>query len=213
MALSPQPIVILGAGGFGREVLDVIEAANRLERTWHILGFVDDGQVDTALLDRRGARLLGNSEVLRDLDAQYVIGIGSPKLRRLFDERCAKFGLQAASVVHPTATFGADFEHGPGFVATAHVSVTTNIRFGRHVHLNLNSTVGHDCTFGDFVTINPGANVSGNVHLDDDVTIGTGGAVIEGKHVGARTTVGAGAVVTTDLPADCVAVGIPAKPR
>lgn len=213
MAPSLQPIVIIGAGGFGREVLDVIEAMNRVEPVWQFMGFVDDGEVDLDLLDRRGAPLLGGSEVLKDLDTQYVIGIGSPKVRRLFDERCTELGLQASSVVHPTATFGADVEYGPGFVATANVSVTTNIRFGRHVHLNLSCTVGHDCVFGSFVTINPGANISGNVELHDDVTIGTGGAVIQGTRVGGRTTIGAGAVVTTDIPADCVAIGVPAKPR
>ena len=101
---------------------------------------------------------------------------------------------------------------GEGFVACAHVSITTNIAIGRHAHLNLNTTVGHDCTFGDFVTVNPGANISGSVTLGHNVTIGTGAVIIQGVTVGEGTVVGAGAIVTRDLPAQVVAMGAPARP-
>lgn len=208
-----QPIVIVGAGGFGREVLDVVEAVNDREGRWEFLGFIDDGHVDDALLARRGTHRIGDSAALADLGAAYVLGIASPVARRALDEHCTAVGLEAAVLTHPQATLGGDNTFGEGLVMTAHAVVTTNVRLGRHVHLNLGATVGHDCVIGSYVTINPGANISGNVVLGDGVTIGTGAAVIQGRTIGAGTTVGAGAVVVTDLPPDVVAVGVPARPR
>lgn len=206
------PLVIVGAGGFGREVLDVVEAINVRSPTFEFLGFLDDGAADEALLHARNARLLGTSQELAVIDAEYLIGIGSPDARRMIDHRATGWGRRPAIAIHPAATIGSDIRIGPGTVITAGSRLTTNIRLGRHVHVNINSTIGHDCLIGDYVTINPGANVSGSVNLQDGVTLGTGSAVIQGITVGRDTVVGAGAVVVRDLPPGIVAVGIPAKP-
>jgi sugar O-acyltransferase (sialic acid O-acetyltransferase NeuD family) len=212
------PLVIIGAGGFGREVHDVVEAVNLEEKTagisrFDFVGFLDDGPVDRDLIADRGP-LLGGIDVLAELplDVEYVIGIGSPTARRRIDELAGHRG--AATLIHPTATIG---EHrmviGPGAIICSHVSITTNVTLGRHVHLNLNCTVGHDAILGDYVTVNPGATISGNVTLQDGVNIGTGAAVIQGKTVGAGSTIGAGASVVRDIPPGVTAVGVPARPR
>jgi len=202
-------IVIIGAGGFGREVLDVIEAINAADPDrFNFLGFLDDGEPDTELLSRRGAAILGKSTMLERLEASYVIAIGVGERRGKLD----RGDRPAATLVHPSAVLGADNRFADGVVICAHVSLTTNVTLGRHVHLNLNATVGHDCVLADYVTVNPGATISGNVSLGEAVTVGTGANIIEGVAVGARTMIGAGAVVTSDLPADVTAVGVPARP-
>jgi serine acetyltransferase len=89
--------------------------------------------------------------------------------------------------------------------------LTTNIRLGRHVLLNLGCTVGHDAVLEDFCSLMPHANVGGEAHLEAGVYLGTNATVINRVRVGARTIVGAGAVAVRDLPADCTAVGVPAK--
>jgi sugar O-acyltransferase (sialic acid O-acetyltransferase NeuD family) len=214
MADRPEvpSVAVVGAGGLGREVLDVIEAANRVSPVLRFVGFVDDAPTHPERLAARGATLLSGLDDPALEGAGFLVGIGDPDARRRVDERARACGLWAAGVRHPSATFGAVNVIGEGFVACAHASVTTTVSIGRHVFLNLHVTVGHDATLGDFVTVNPGANVSGNVHLGDGVTLGTGAAVIQGVTVGAGTIVGAGAVVTRDLPEGVVAVGAPARP-
>jgi len=214
------PLVIVGAGGFGREVHDVVEAINANSATTgqpliEMLGFVDDGEPDEELIDDRGVPLLGSVDKLAALpsEVQYVIGIGNGSVRRRIAEWANGLERTAASLVHPTAILGRHgISVGVGSVICANVAVTTNVRIGQHVHLNLAATVGHDAVLGDFVTVYPNVSVSGAVVLEDEVTLGTGSVLIEQRRVGARTTVGAGAAVVRDLPTDVTAVGVPARP-
>ncbi|MBX3285578.1 MAG: NeuD/PglB/VioB family sugar acetyltransferase [Actinobacteria bacterium] len=212
MTEGRRPVVIVGAGGFGREVLDVIEAAEVVTPRLRMVGFIDDNVRHRRILAARGAELLDGFHDLRASGAGYVVAVADPSARRKLVLRAEEAGLVPVDLRHPTAVAGAVNTIGEGFVACAHVSITTNIAIGRHAHLNLNTTVGHDCTFGDFVTVNPGANISGSVTLGHNVTIGTGAVIIQGVTVGEGTVVGAGAIVTRDLPAQVVAMGAPARP-
>lgn len=207
-----RPLVIVGAGGHGREVLDVVEAMNATKPVYELLGFLDDTGGDPEVLGRRGVAVLGGIDALRSVDALYLIGIGAADARRRIDGRASSWGREAAVAVHPDATVGSDVAMGPGCVIAAGARVTTNVRLGRHTHLNLNCTVAHDCRLGDYVTVSPGANVSGRVLLEDDVTVGAGAVIRERVVVHTGTVVGAGAVVVRDLPEFVTAVGVPATP-
>lgn len=204
------PLVIIGCGGHGREVLDIVEAANAAALTYDVLGFLDDDPGQAELAERRGVQVLGPVPELSRIDAAYVIGVGSGETRRCIAERAD--GQPVDRLVHPAATLGSDLRIGPGAVIAAGARLTTNITLGRHVHLSVNATLSHDCTLDDYVTLNPGSNVSGNVSLGAGATLGVGSSVMQGVSVGAATTVGAGAVVVDDLPAGVTAVGIPARP-
>jgi sugar O-acyltransferase (sialic acid O-acetyltransferase NeuD family) len=212
MGGSPRKsLVIVGAGGFGREVLDIVEAIVA-PNAYRFIGFVDDGEVHTELLARRGATCLGKTEALIGLGAVYVIGIGSGSARQRIDEMMTGAGCQPARLVHPAATLGSEVRLGEGVILAAGSRATTNISLGRHVQLHVNSTVGHDSQLSDYVSVYPGATISGNVMLGQGVTIGTGANVLPGLTVGAGAYVGAGAVVTRDVEPFTTVAGVPARP-
>ncbi len=208
-------LVIIGAGAFAREVHDVVEAVNAEGAGWNFLGFLDSNPSDDSLILARGSTVLGGHEMFGKLSAgtRYLIGINGPAVRRSVDEAASGAGLEPAVLVHPTAAVGAHgVEFGPGTIICANVSITTNVRTGRHVHVNLNSTIGHESVLEDYVTLNPGVNVSGNVVLEAGVMVGTGAAIIQGVRVGAGSVVGMGSAVIRDVPAGVTAIGVPAKP-
>ena len=209
-------IVIIGCGGFGREVHDIIDAINRISKTWELIGYVDDGpeEINRNLIEERGSRLLGSTHWLDDANSsiQCVIGIGSGAARRAIDLRLLKSGRTSATLVHPAATLGYGVRIGEGSVLCAGVRATTNITLGRHVHLNLNSTVGHDSTLGDYVTVNPLVAISGWVSIGSGSMLGTHSAVLQRLSIGGGSVVGAGACVVKDVPDRTVVKGVPARP-
>jgi sugar O-acyltransferase (sialic acid O-acetyltransferase NeuD family) len=205
-------LVIVGAGGFGREVLDIVAAVNAAGPMFDFLGFVDDDEnLKVELLRRRGAAFLGDIDALAGIDAAYVIGIGSPVARRSVDERIGAWRRRPVSITHPACTVASEVVLGPGAVLAAGARLSTNLQIGRHFHANPNATVGHDCVIGDWVTLSPGAHISGNVTLGDGVMIGTGAAVIQGCSVGDWAVIGAGAVVVRDVEPGVTAAGVPAR--
>ncbi len=207
---SPERLVIVGAGGHGREVLDVVED---LAPRFEVVGFVDDDPRHPKRIEARGVPLLAGFDDERAAGAGYVAAIGSASGRRAVAARAEAAGLHPVSLRHPSAVVGAVNHEGEGLVGFPLASYTTNVTFGRHVHVDRTATIGHDVTIGDFVTLLPGAIVSGDVTLGEDVTLGSGAVILPGVTVGPGTYVGAGAVATRDLPAGATAVGVPARAR
>jgi sugar O-acyltransferase (sialic acid O-acetyltransferase NeuD family) len=218
--MTQTPLVIIGAGGHGRELHDLVEAINEEgpragNPGFDFLGFLDDGNPNHELLDQRDAKVLGPIGLLESLPAevQYVIGIGTCAPKRAIDHWASGIGRLAPVLTHPSAVIGRyGVRLSPGVVIFSGVSVTTNVTLGRHVHLNRHTTVGHDAVLGDYVTANPSAIISGNVTVESDANLGTGSVIIQGVTIGAGSVIGAGAAVIRDVPPGVTAVGVPALP-
>ena len=213
-----ESVVIIGAGGFGREALDVIESINRVSGAngRRILGVVDDNPSATSLsrLSDRGYMHLGGlTEWLESgVESAFVVAIGNPSVRsRICQLIESKTSLEPLTVVHPSANLGSRVSLGRGAVVCSGVNISTNVRVGEHVHINPGAIIGHDTTLGDFVSVNPGAIVSGEVSVGRNSLLGAGAVVLQGLTVGVEATVGAGAVVTHDVAANIVVKGVPAR--
>jgi sugar O-acyltransferase (sialic acid O-acetyltransferase NeuD family) len=206
-------VVILGAGGFAREVLDIFEAASRDGERREVAGFIVDkgfGEPGTQINDRP---VLGDFDWLAGKAGEFdaICGVGAPEIRRRMVEQAAAHGLGFCNAIDPDARLTRRVSLGSGVVIGAGCILTNNIRVGDHVHLNLDCTVGHDAVFEPFATTAPGVHVSGGVTFGEGAYAGTGANIIEQLTLGAWSVVGAGSTVLRDVPANATAVGQPAR--
>lgn len=206
-------IVIIGVGGFGREVKVLIDQLNQVELNFNLLGYYDDAKN----LDRsyNGLPYLGTIDDLNQVESQTAValGIGDPKIKAKIIARLTNSNLNFPALIHPNAIVSADdVSIGKGTLICAGCIITCNIQIGDFVTLNLCCTVGHDTVINDFASFMPSVNISGEVVIGNQVYAGTGAKIINQLEIGQNTIVGAGAVVSKSLPENCTAVGIPAKP-
>lgn len=204
-----KDIVIIGAGGFGREVLWLIQDINKITPKWNILGFVDDLHPTNEQIN--GYPVIGNIEWLKTQNINVICAIGDPITKKKVLNKVANSENKYPVLIHPSVICSILNTVGEGSIICAGSILTVNITVGKHVIINLDCTVGHDAIIGDYSTILPSVNISGHATIENCVSIGTGSKIIQGVNIGKNTIIGAGAVVTKDIPENVVAVGIPAK--
>jgi acetyltransferase EpsM len=201
-------LIIVGAGGHAKVVLDVALANNVT-----VLGFLDDHA--TVAPDPR-YQLFGTVNMLEDLmvrhpSSQVFIAIGDNRVRRQIDRDLLKGRRVAPALIHPFGCVSSSAQFGNGAILMPGVVVNAGTRVGRHAILNTSCSVDHDCSIGDYAHISPGAHLAGAVTVGEGCHVGTGASVIPGVRIGDWAVIGAGAVVTTDIPPRSVAVGVPAR--
>ena len=209
--MPAKPIAIYGAGGLGKEVLALINALPE----WNPIGFYDDQLSKGSLVNE--LPVLGNIEKLiidSKENINLVIAIGNPTIKKdLVNKLKGINGIHYPILIHPSAVLmdRAATELGDGSIIGAGCIMTTDIFIGKHVLVNINSTIGHDCLVGDFTSIMPGVNLAGEVNVGSEVLIGSGANIMNGIHLGDQCKIGMGAVVLQNINAGVTAAGVPAK--
>jgi sugar O-acyltransferase (sialic acid O-acetyltransferase NeuD family) len=215
--VSIERIAVYGGGGFAREVAWLVQSCADAGLGYEAVCFIEDD------LSRQGKALNGLPAISleetrrRFPDARVVGGVGSPAMRERLMEKAASAGFEFATIIHPRTERSQWIDVGTGTIVCAGNILTTNIRLGAHVQVNLDCTIGHDAVLGDYTTLAPGVHISGWVHAGRRVYIGTGAVVINGTEqapivLGDDAVIGAGACVTKSVAAGVTVVGVPAKP-
>ena len=206
--MSSGKVLVYGAGGHGKVVIDILERAGECE----VVGVLDDDPALTGLVFL-GYRVLGGLGLLRRQPpaSNVILAIGDNPARRRLAEELRRLDITAMVAIHPSAQIGKDVSIGEGTVVMAGAVVNSSTKVGCHCILNTGSTVDHDCCIGDYVHICPGAHLAGGVGVGDGALVGVGACVIPDVTIGAGSTIGAGAAVVCDIPPDVAAVGVPAR--
>lgn len=201
-----RDIYIIGAGGHGKVVLDIINKSEQYQAA----AFLDD---DSNLHNEtiNGLKVLGGSkEALAD-DKAVIIAVGNNKIREKLFRMMESNDLEIINAVHPDAVINSFVSLGEGIVIAAGAVINPNTVIEDNVIINTGVTVDHDCIIEKHVHLSPGVNLGGNVTVQKGAHVGIGAAVLPGIKIGKNSIVGAGAVVTKDVPDDVTVVGVPAK--
>lgn len=207
-----KQIVIIGAGGHGRETLQLLLDINRRQAEWEILGFADGDPAKAGQIIGGLPVFGGDSWFALYPKAYAVIALGQPGMRARTVGRLSEFGFSRYPVlVHPSAQVSRQVALGPGTSVCAGCILTTDIVIGQHVIVNTGAVISHDCQVADFCTISPQTTLCGAVQIEAGADIGAGSTIIQGRYIGEGAVVGAGAVVIDDVRAETTVVGCPAR--
>lgn len=194
-----KKVVIIGAGGQGRVISDIVSACKD-----NVIGFIDDNK-DAHI---NGFEYLGDMSVIDGfLDCTFIIAVGDNETRKRIADKYPKLNYYTA--IHPSAVISPTTVIGAGTCIMPNVTVNSMAEIGKHSIINSNTVVEHDCRVGDFVHLSPHTTVGGTVTIGDLTWIGIGASIVNNITICGGVTVGAGAVVNKDIAEAGTYVGVP----
>jgi len=203
-------IIVYGAGGHAKVVIDALELAG----VYEIVGIIDDNS-NLARQGFFGYKILGSQEILPQLKASGIeagiVAIGDNQVRGLLAAKMVAEGYELVNAIHPSAQIARSVKLGYGCVIMANAVINAHASLGDNIIVNTGATVDHDNVLGNCVHLSPGVHLAGWVKVGDYSHLGTGAIVIPDVTIGSNVSIGAGSVVTKDIPDDVVAVGKPTR--
>lgn len=204
-------LVIIGAGGYGREMFGAVMGAVGFGVDFDVKGFLD-ARADALDGFKGYPPIIGTPEgYAPQADDVFITALGSIASRRKCAEQLERRGAKFISIIHKTATLGPNVEVGAGSFIAPNVTLTADIRVGRHAAVFHNSSVGHDAVLGDFSHVYAQCAIGGAVHLGAGAVVYPGAVVVPRRTIGDDAVVGAGSTVILNVPAGVTVFGSPAK--
>lgn len=205
-------MVIAGAKGFAKEVLEVIIQDFDSDQ----IVFYDDISKNLPELIYNKFPVIRNKQDLKDYlnnsDNRFVLGLGNPELREKMNSLFENFGginIGPHSSRSIIGSFGNNISRSAQIMCNC--VITNSVQIEKGTLINLSCTIGHDTTIGEYSEICPNSSISGNVKIGSKVYVGTGAVILPGLKIGDSAIIGAGAVVTKDVPDHTTVAGVPAK--
>lgn len=204
-------LLVVGAGGLGREVVSWSLQIPSTMRDWELGGVLD---LVKEPWDVYGlpAQIIGCPDTYEFAATdRAVVAVGDPSLRLRIAESLTNRGVRFANVIHPSVTMGFDVRWGTGCMFFPNAIVSTNVTIGNHVLLNSQSMVGHDAKVGDGCTLCGHAEINGHVTLGKACFLGSHASVLPNAHVGDRCVIGAGSVAMRSVEEGTTLFGVPGR--
>lgn len=198
--MNPE-IIIIGAGGHGRVIADIVKSAGDT-----VLGFLDDGIADSNIY----GRILGTvSDCVKFKDKLFIIAIGNNEVRKSIFLKYPDLNYYTA--IHPSAIISDFAIIGRGTCVMPGAVIAAGAKVGAHCIVNTNAVIEHDCTLEDFVHVSPAAALCGTVSVGEGTHIGAGAVVINNIRIAPHSVIGAGAAVIRNADSPGTYVGVPAR--
>lgn len=204
-------MVIIGAGGFAKELLQVVMQDVPIDQ----IAFYDDVSENGPDQVFEKFPILKNEKALlshfEKFGTDFTLGLGGPKIRQLLYKKITDLGGNLVSAIDSRATIGEFSQIGDGCNILSQACISNSCQIGKAALIYYNSIITHDTVLGDFVEISPGATLLGRSTIGDFTHIGANATVLTDLKIGQNCLIGVGAVVTKDVPDNAVVAGIPAK--
>jgi UDP-perosamine 4-acetyltransferase len=208
MKMQREKLIIIGAGGHTRVVIDIAE----------LLGYEIKGIIDINYQNQNEKILtypvIGNINILGKYDPREVnifISIGDSKVRYNYYNKVKEIGFNIPTLIHPTAIISKHVIIGEGSLINAGVIINSKVKIGCNTIINTGSIIDHETIINDNVHVAPGCKIAGRVYIDDFSFIGIGTCIVDKIKIGKSVIVGAGTVVINDIDSGDIVAGIPGK--
>lgn len=194
-----KDILIIGAGGIGRETAWIIEEINEVKPTWNLLGYIDENS-EIHGKELNGYKVLGGLEVLEKLEEKpyVVVAIANCSVKKSIVTKLGE-KYNFATIIYPTVKVSKFIQIGQGTIIYPGVTLTVNTKIGNHVLISGNCGIGHDTVIGDYSSVLWGSNFSGYDTVGESCFIGVGSKVIQGIDISKENKISAGITVIEDV--------------
>lgn len=202
---------IYGAGGLGRETLDLIDAINKSAPTWGDILFIDDCGTHVNVEGIPVKSLDCFLEAAKGQEAKVIVAVGEPSLRKKLYDRAAQGGLDFATLIHPNVQVGRGTRVGKGCIIQYGTFISCDVTLGDNILLQPNCSIGHDSIVGTGCVLSSYVCIAGHCRIGEGTYLGLNSPVREGTTIGCNSIVGMGSVVMRDILDDVIAMGNPAR--